>query len=81
MPNTHAKLEALFDKVRALPEPQRGLIVDALADMTSDQTYQLSDNELAILLPELEGARRGEVAPAADVDAVLYTPWVRARNP
>ena len=81
MPDTHAKLEALFDKVRALPEPQQELIADALADMTRDQVYQLSDDELAVLVPELEGARRGEFASAAEVDAVLNTPWVRPRTP
>ncbi len=77
MPDTHAKLEALFDKVRSMPEPQQELIADALSDLTTDRVYQLRDDELAILHPEFEGARRGEFAPAGDVDAVLNTPWIR----
>ncbi len=81
MPSSNSRLEVLFDKVRTLPEPQQDLIADALADLTADQAYQLSEAELAILEPELAGARRGEFALQSDVDAVLNTPWVEPRSP
>jgi hypothetical protein len=79
MQNQHAKLEELFDKVRAMPTPQQDLIADALADMTAE-VYLLSDAELALLEPELEGAQRGEFADRAAVNAVLHTPWANARQ-
>jgi hypothetical protein len=79
MQNQHAILEELFEKVRAMPAPQQDLIADALADLTAD-VYQLSDAELALLEPELEGARSGEFADRAAVNAVLHTPWTNARQ-
>ena len=80
MTETRERLEALFDKVRALPEPQLEVVVDALDALTSESVYRLSDEELSVLLPELEGARRGEFASRAAVEAVLNTPWTGARS-
>jgi hypothetical protein len=53
------KLEALFDKVRALPEPRQLAAVEALAEITQEP-YVLSDEERAILDPALAEAKRGE---------------------
>lgn len=74
MSTTAQKLEALFSKVRALSPQQQERVLEALSDIT-DTPYQLSDEELAVLLPELEGARRGETASPADVDAALNESW------
>lgn len=68
------KLEALFSRVRALPQHQQERVVEALSDLT-DAPYRLSDDELTLLLPELEGARRGEFASAEEVDTELNRPW------
>jgi hypothetical protein len=77
MTDIHDKLEALFEKVRALPGPEQEVIAETLEELTSGETYRLSDDELGMLMPELEAARRGEFAPKAEVHAVLYEPWVR----
>jgi hypothetical protein len=79
MQSQHALLEELFEKVRAMPTPQRDLIAEALADMTAE-VYQLSDAELAVLAPELEGVQRSEFADRAAVNAVLHAPWSNARQ-
>ena len=74
MQNQHPVLEELFAKVRAMPTPQQDLIADVLADLTAE-VYQLSDAELAVLVPELEGVQRGDFVNRSAVDAVLHTPW------
>ena len=74
MTTTHEKLEALFAKVRALPRSRQEQVVDALADLTGEP-YQLTDDEIELLLPELEATRRGEFVSQEDVDAVLRSPW------
>ena len=79
MTHPHARLEALFDKVRGLPEDRQERIVEALEEIAASEPYQLSDEELGVLLPELAGALRGEFASDAAVDAVLNTPWSKAR--
>ena len=56
---TQEKLEALFAKVRALPEPRQLAAVDALAEI-AQEPYVLSDEERAILEPALAEAKRGE---------------------
>lgn len=77
MTTTHDKLEHLFAKVRALPEQRQEQVVELLADIT-DEPFVLSDDELAVVLPELEAARRGEFACPQDVDAVLNRPWIKS---
>jgi hypothetical protein len=59
MMTTQEKLEALFAKVRALPEPRQLAAVEALADI-AQEPYVLSDEERAILEPALAEAKRGE---------------------
>jgi hypothetical protein len=76
---TREKLEALFAKVRAMPPRQQELVADALADLT-EEPYQLEDDELELLLPELEAARRGEFCTQDEVDAVLRAPWRPTRS-
>ena len=79
MPDKHTKLEALFNKVRTLSELQQELVAEVLAEMTAS-AYQLSNDELEILLPELAGANRGDYASQESVDAILNTPWVRSKS-
>ena len=80
MVNTHDRLEALFEKVRALPDPEQEAVVEALTELTSGSPYQLTDDELSVLVPELEGAHRGEFATKEAVDAVLGAPWKKSRS-
>jgi hypothetical protein len=74
MSAVQAKLEALFARVRALPEPLQEAAVDALSEI-ADQPYQLSDDELAVLRPAFERARRGEFVPESEADDLLDKPW------
>ena len=78
MTKTAQTLEVLFQKVRALPAREQELIAEALADLTA-HVYHLSDDEARLLMPELDGARRGEFAPGASVQDVLNTPWKKTR--
>ena len=57
---TQEKLEALFAKVRALPEPRQLALLEFLAEEIAEEPYELSDEELAILEPALADAKRGE---------------------
>jgi hypothetical protein len=69
------KLEALFDKVRALPEPRQLAAVEALAEI-AQEPYVLSDEERAILEPALAEAKRGEnLVDDEDLDTFLDKPW------
>jgi len=75
MATTEDKLETLFAKVRALPKARQELAVEALSEIADGETYDLSDEERAVLEPALERAKRGEFASDADVDQVLNKPW------
>jgi hypothetical protein len=75
MPKTEDMLETLFAKVRALPKARQELAVEALSEITDEETYKLSDDERAVLEPALERAKRGKFATDADVDEVLNKPW------
>jgi predicted transcriptional regulator len=75
MPTSEDKLETLFAKVRALPKARQELAVDALSEITDEETYTLSDNESAVLESALERAKRGEFASHDDIDEVLNKPW------
>jgi hypothetical protein len=70
---TQEKLEALFAKVRALPEPRQLAAVEALAEI-AQEPYVLSDEERAIIEPALEDAKRGENLIDID-DLRLRKPW------
>ena len=74
MTTTEEKLEALFQKVRALPPERQEQAASALEEIVQDM-YVLSDEELAILKPALEQAERGEFASDAEVDEILNKPW------
>lgn len=74
MSTTREKLEALFAKVRTLPEPLQEAAAEALAEIV-EEPYQLSDDELAVLKPALERAQRGEVVPDSEVADLLDKPW------
>jgi hypothetical protein len=69
------KLEELFEKVRNLPEDRKVEASRALTTLTQEDTYVLSEEELAIIMPELEGAMRGEFATEAEVDDAINKPW------
>jgi hypothetical protein len=72
---TQEKLEALFAKVRTLPEPRQLAAVEALAEI-AEEPYVLSDEERAILEPALAEAKRGEnLIDDEDLDAFLDKPW------
>ena len=75
MPTTEDKLESLFAKVRTLPKDRKVLAVQALSEIAEQDVYVLSDEERAVLEPELEAAKRGEFASHEEVDEVLNKPW------
>jgi hypothetical protein len=71
---TQEKLEALFEKVRALPEPRQLAAVEALAEI-AQEPYVVSDEERAIVEPALEDAKRGEnLIEDEDLDDFLNKP-------
>jgi len=57
---TQEKLEALFAKVRALPEPRQLALIEFLVEEIAEAPYELSGEERAILEPALAEAKRGE---------------------
>ena len=69
-------LEELFEKVRNLPEHRKLEAQLVLEDLTGDDVYSLSAEELAILEPALERAERGEFASDEEVAEALHKPWV-----
>ena len=74
MPTTYEKLETLFAKVRSLPEPRQQAAVEALSEI-AEEPYQLSEEELALLRPALERARRGEFVPETEAADLLDKAW------
>ena len=74
MSNIQEKLETLFEKVRSLPREGQEAALDALADIASEP-YPLSSDELLVLKPALERARRGEYASDADTSELLDKIW------
>lgn len=74
MPTIQEKLETLFAKVRTLPEPRQQAAVEALTDI-AEEPYHLSEDELAVLRPALERAKRGEFAADAATSASLTKSW------
>jgi hypothetical protein len=71
---TQEKLEALFAKVRALPEPRQAAILEFLSEEIAEEPYVLSEEERAIVEPALEEARRGE--NLIDIESLnLRKPW------
>ena len=74
MPTTKEKLESAFARVRSLPEELQQAALEALTEI-ADEPYQLSDDELAVLRPALERARRGEAASDEEMADVLDKPW------
>jgi hypothetical protein len=71
---TQEKLEALFDKVRALPEPRQLALLEFLSEEVAGEPYVLSEEERAIVEPALEEARLGEnLIDLEDLD--LHKPW------
>jgi hypothetical protein len=72
---TQEKLEALFDKVRALPEPRQLALLEFLAEEIAEEPYELSDEERAIIEPALEDAKRGvNLIDDEDLDVFLEKP-------
>ena len=74
MATIEEKLEELFTKVRSLPKDRQEVAAVALAEIVEDEVYVLSEEELAVLEPALERAKRGEFASDAEVDEVLNKP-------
>jgi hypothetical protein len=69
------KLEALFAKVRALPEPRQVAVIEFLTEEIAEEPYELCEEELAVLRPALERAQRGEFVPDEEVADLLDKPW------
>ncbi len=74
MTKTSPTLEALFEKVRALPDERLRIAVETLEDITN-APLELSDEELYVLRPALERARRGDFASDTEVAQLLDKPW------
>jgi hypothetical protein len=72
---TQQKLEALFAKVRTLPEPRQLALVEFLAEEIAEEPHELSENELAALRPAREWVQRGEFASDEEVAELLDKPW------
>ena len=75
MATTEERLEALFQKVRALPPERQEQAIAALSDIAEDEVYILSEEERAILEPALKEAERGENLTDAETDELLTKPW------
>ena len=75
MTTTEEKLDALFQKVRALPRERQEQAIAALTDIAEDEVYILSEEERAILEPALKEAERGENLTDAETDELLTKPW------
>lgn len=66
--STSAQIDALAERAKHLPEDRQQAIVEALREMV-DEPYQLSDAELAILMPALADAAAGRnLVSFEDVD-------------
>ena len=74
MSTTKEKLESAFAQVRTLPEELQEAALEALNEI-ADEPYPLSDEELAILRPALERAKRGETVSDEEMAEVLDKPW------
>lgn len=74
MSTTRQDLEAVFDKVRTLPEERQQAALEALSEIAAEP-YQLSQEELAVLRPALERAKRGETVSDDEMSEVLDKPW------
>jgi len=71
---TQEKLEALFEKVRALPEPRQLALLEFRSEEVSGEPYVLSDEERAIIEPALADAKRSE--NLIDIENLnLRKPW------
>jgi hypothetical protein len=75
MPTTEEKLETLIAKLRTLPEDRKELAVEALAEITDEEVYVLSDDERAVLEPRLAEAKRSDNLVDADKVDLLNKPW------
>lgn len=74
MPTTHERLETLIAKVRRLPESRQVAVIEALREIT-DEPYQLTDEERAILTAARDEADRGQYLFDAETDDLLNKPW------
>ena len=75
MATIQEKLETLFARVRALPEERQQLAIMALSEIADEDVCYPLPEELAILEPALERAKRGEFASEAEVDEAINKPW------
>ena len=71
---TQEKLEALFEKVRALPEPRQLALLEFLSEEVAGEPYVLSEEERAFIEPALADAKRGENLINIE-DLKLRKPW------
>lgn len=72
----HAKqLDELVAKVRTLPAERQQEVIAVLHEIVAEPSYELSENELAVLRPALAEALAGEHLVNADTDDILNKPW------
>lgn len=70
-------LENALAKVLRLPQHKQEVAAELLEQLTAGETwsYQLSDDERAVVRQALERAQRSEFAADSDVERVLRQPW------
>jgi hypothetical protein len=73
-PQMNAPLEALIERVRALPAEKQNAAAVLLQEWL-DEPYALSAEELAVLRPALADAQRGEHLMDLDDAPELNRPW------
>jgi hypothetical protein len=75
MTSAAKKLDQLFEQVRGLPEVRQQAAIAALEELVSEP-YELSDAELAVLLPALADTYAGVNLTDASNAEILNKPWV-----
>jgi hypothetical protein len=69
-------LERTISRLRMLPTAQLELVNAFIEQVVSEpDVHDLTSEELAILEPELEGARAGQFANPDEVERALFRPW------
>lgn len=69
-------LETALAKILRLPDEQQALAAELLEHVAaSTETYDLSDEERAIVRDALKRARRGAFATEDQADAAIRRPW------
>lgn len=68
------RLDAMIEKLKALPQDRIEEVLEIL-DAAIAGPLELSPEELEVLLPALDAAKRGEFASEETVQELLDKPW------